>query len=96
MNDITLQQKTNKGILTVLAVTAALLLVPLVAMQLTGEVVWTLSDFVAAGILIAGTGLAFVFATRKISTTWGKARVGAGLALLFLIIWVELAVGIFD
>jgi hypothetical protein len=38
-------------------VTALILLVPLVAMQITDEVDWGLADFVLAGGLLGGTGL---------------------------------------
>ena len=73
---------------------AGLLLVPLVAMQFTNEVDWTVGDFIAAALLIGGPGLAF----EAIAYRTGNAayRTGAALALLvsFLLVWVNLAVGI--
>jgi hypothetical protein len=85
----------GKSLGIVALVTALLLMVPLVAMQFTNEVVWTFSDFVVAGILIAGTGLLYVLAAMKLRTTQQRAIAGAVLAVLFLLTWIELAVGIF-
>lgn len=74
---------------------AALLLIPLIAMQFTNEVVWTAFDFLVAGILLFGTGLAIEFALRKISNPKNRLiAVGAILVVLFLV-WAEVAVGIF-
>jgi hypothetical protein len=75
-------------------VTACILMVPLVAMQFSDEVVWTLGDFVFAAVVLGGTGLALDLAlTAGGSVTY---RAAAGLALVsgFLLIWVNAAVGI--
>lgn len=85
-----------RSILVVLLVTAALLMVPLVAMQFTSEVNWTPADFVAAGVLLAGTGTLYVLASRRASSARQRAWIGAALALALVVVWVELAVGIFD
>jgi hypothetical protein len=46
--------------------TAFILLLPLVAMQITDEVDWGVADFVFAGVLLGGTGLLLhELATRK-------------------------------
>lgn len=44
---------------------AFVLSLPLVAMQLTDEVVWTAQDFVAAGILLTMIGVAAEVALRR-------------------------------
>lgn len=84
----------SKSIMRLAALTALLLLIPLIAMQLTDEVVWTPVDFVAMGALLFGTGLAYELITRMMS---GRHRVAiaVGLVVVFLVIWAELAVGIF-
>ena len=94
-NGFNVQQSVTKKITMVLAVTAALLLVPLVAMQFTGEVNWTLSDFVIAGVLLAGTGLAYVLSTMKMSSARARTVVGIVLAVALALVWAELAVGVF-
>lgn len=83
----------NKIILWIALATGIILLIPFVAMQFTDEVVWTLFDFIVAGILLLGFGLLFVVLTQKFT----KHRMIIGIALLvsLLYIWAELAVGIF-
>lgn len=74
---------------------AALILTPLVAMQLDAPGVnWSLSDFIFAMVMIGGTGVLFELATRM-SRNWAY-RGGVALALLasFLMVWVNAAVGI--
>lgn len=73
---------------------AVLLAVPLVAMQLTDEVVWTLSDFVIMGALVVGTGVLYELAARKAGSTAYRMAAGAALGTAFLLVWVTLAVGI--
>lgn len=77
------------------AVIAAILLLPLVAMQFTDEVNWTAFDFVAAGVLLVGAGLAWEVATRLVSSRSGRLLIGALLLLIVALIWAQGAVGIF-
>ncbi len=83
----------NKVFIWLALATGLILLVPLLAMQFTGEVVWTRSDFVIAGALLFGTGLIFVLAARK--TRKYRVVIGFVLAAILLYVWAELAVGIF-
>ncbi len=73
---------------------AGLLLLPLVAMQFTREVDWTLSDFIIMGILIGGIGLLIEAAMRASGNA--SYRIGAIVMMIgcFMLIWVNLAVGI--
>lgn len=71
-----------------------LLLLPLVAMQFTSEVQWTFSDFVFAGILIGGVGLAFEFATRIAPDRIYLLGFAVTLAVTFFLVWINAAVGI--
>jgi hypothetical protein len=77
----------------VLAV-AFILMIPLVAMQVTDEVVWTLSDFVVAGALLLGTGLAYVVVSRRAGGLAYRAAVGAALGTALFLVWANLAVGV--
>jgi len=88
------KQLGSKQFLRVLLGTAAILMVPLIAMQFTRELNWTASDFVVAAVLLAGTGMLFELATAKIRTRKARWITGAVIALGFLFVWAELAVGI--
>ena len=73
---------------------AALLLVPLIAMQFTNEVNWTGSDFVFAGVMLGALGLGIELAVR--ASRRAAYRLGALLALgaSFMLVWINGAVGI--
>ena len=85
----------TKDFLIVALVPLLILAIPLVAMQFTREVNWTLSDFITMWVVLTGTMLTYrLLATRKgTSLTY---RLGAGLAVAtgFLLTWVNLAVQI--
>ncbi len=85
----------NKRLVFILTTIAILLLIPFLAMQFTEEVNWTLSDFIIAGILLLGTGLICEFALRKIKQSKYRILAIIIIALAFLMVWIELAVGIF-
>lgn len=85
----------NKRFIFILLGVAFMLLIPLVAMQFTPEVNWTLSDFIIAGALLLSTGMLCEIAIRKIRNLRLRVAVCGVVLLLFLLIWAELAVGIF-
>lgn len=74
--------------------TAAILMIPLIAMQFSEDVAWTLSDFVFAGILILGTGITYKLITAKSGNAAYKVAVGFALFTGFFLILSNLAVGI--
>ena len=94
-NEMRVKPGLGKSLLAVALVTPAILMIPLVAMQFTTEVNWTGSDFVAAGILLAFTGLVLTFALRKLRTTKSRLLAIGLIGLAFLYCWAEMAVGIF-
>lgn len=85
----------NKRLLGILIGVVFLLLIPFVAMRITDEVKWTLMDFVVAGGLLLIFGLIIEFIMQKVKKT--SHRIGIVLVLLtvLILIWMELAVGIF-
>ncbi|WP_292040132.1 hypothetical protein [Massilia sp. UBA6681] len=85
----------GKSLLTVALVTAAILMIPLVAMQFTTEVNWTGVDFIAAGVLLALSGLVLTFALRTVRTAKSRLIAAGLIGLGFLYCWAEMAVGIF-
>lgn len=75
-------------------ITGGVLLVPLVAMQFTDEVNWSFLDFVFMGALIFGTGLAYELVARKGGNAEYRLALALGLLAMFLLVWVNAAVGI--
>jgi predicted permease len=86
----------NKRLVIIIISVAILLLIPLIAMQFTTEVNWTLTDFAVAGILLLSTGFLCEMVLRKIPKTKHRIAVCLSLLIILVLIWVELAVGIFD
>lgn len=76
-------------------VAALILLAPLVAMQFTSEVNWDRTDFVVMGVMLLVTGLALELALRLTSRPAFRIALGGMIVLIFLLVWGELAVGIF-
>lgn len=88
-------KKMKINFVAIAIIVGCILLVPLIAMQFTDEVVWTLSDFIIAGILLFGAGTIFNFAMIKIKNRNYKIIAGIAILLILFYIWAELAVGIF-
>ena len=86
----------SKRIIFILLVVIFLLLIPKTAMHFTEEVNWSLSDFVAAGVLLLGTGLIFDIVIRKIKNIKYRMAISVALLIMLFLIWIELAVGFFD
>jgi hypothetical protein len=85
----------RKTIFAIILITGTLLLIPLIAMQFTSEIVWTPMDFVVAGVLLLCAGFALVYLWKKLAQSNYRLYIIVGLILLFLLLWTELAVGIF-
>jgi len=87
--------KQNKRLIGIALTVLLLLLIPLIAMQFTDEVSWTVSDFVVAAILLLGTGLLCELVIRKINKIKYRIAICVVLLAALLLTWAELAVGIF-
>ena len=89
-------EKTVKTRVTIIfGIVGLILLIPLIAMQFTKEVKWDIFDFVVMGTLLLITGLAIELVTRKLKSTYIKIGLALIILIMFLLIWAELAVGIF-
>ncbi len=84
----------NKNIIRIVLATAFILLLPLLAMQITDEVVWDLADFAVAAALLVGTGLMYELVARKGDNVAYRSAVGVALAAAFILVWLILAVGV--
>lgn len=84
----------DRSLARILLATVALLSAPLVGMLLTDEVAWGAFDFLAAGTLTGGTGLAGRAALRSPGGRGRRAAVAITLTAAFLLVWANLAVGV--
>ncbi|WP_353645487.1 hypothetical protein [Mesorhizobium sp. WSM2239] len=73
---------------------ALVLLLPFVAMQFTDEVVWDRTDFIIFGAMMVAAGGSFELAARMTGNSAYRAAVGVAVAAAFLLVWMNLAVGI--
>ena len=85
----------NKRFIGIVLIIVFLLLTPLMAMQFTNEVNWNLADFVVAGVLLLGTSLICEVVMRKVKETNHRIILCAAILVALLLIWIELAVGLF-
>ena len=85
----------NKRLAGILITAAVLLLIPFIAMQFTTEVNWSGADFMLMGVLLLGTGLLCELVLRKVKKTEHRLIICGAVLFAFLLIWAELAVGIF-
>lgn len=75
-------------------ITGLLLMVPLIAMQFTQEVNWSVSDFIIMGALLFTTGSALVMIMRYAANLANRLAFASAIGSTFLLVWVNLAVGL--
>lgn len=85
----------NKRLTIILLSIVSLLLVPLIAMQFTDQVNWSPFDFLVIGTLLLGTGFICEIVLRKVKKFENRIVLCMVVVAALLLIWVELAVGIF-
>lgn len=84
----------SRWTLVMWAIAAMLWLLPLIAMRFTREVAWDVFDFVLWGVMLTVAAGTVEVATR-LSGSWAyRLGVGVAVAAAFLLIWLNLAVGI--
>lgn len=79
----------------IILITLILLLLPLIAMQFTIEINWSLMDFILMGVILIATGFSIDIIIRKINPKY-KIAIVIAVLILFFLLWAELAVGIFN
>lgn len=70
------------------------MLLPLFAMQVTDEVDWDVADFAIFGAMLVGAGGTYELAARMTGNNAYRAAVGVALASAFILVWMNLAVGV--
>ena len=79
----------------IVLIALSLLFIPFVAMQFTDNVQWTYGDFIIMGCMLTVYMLTLNFAPNSLYGV-KKSLLILILGLLFLLLWAELAVGIFS
>jgi hypothetical protein len=85
----------NKRLVIISAVVVIPLLIPLIAMQFSTEVNWTLFDFIVATVLLFSAAMAIDLIIRKVKGKTYRIIFSVVVLVVFLLIWAEIAVGIF-
>lgn len=73
-----------------------LLLLPLIGMFFSNEINWSFFDFIIMGILILSLSFSIKQVLKTTKNINYRILIIAVILILFLIIWAELAVGVFD
>ena len=85
--------KKNSIVRTIL-VAELFLVLPLIGTLFSSQVDWDMFDFIIGAILLAGLGTAYSLVVNSKDSS-GRAVVGILSIALLLLLWAELAVGIF-
>ncbi len=88
---MTQKQKT----LAIYALPLALLCIPLLGNVFSKEVNWTTSDFLIAGALLFTTAFLINLVRSRIKKQSQRILISIFILLVFALIWIEIAVGIF-
>ncbi len=75
---------------------ATLLALPAIAMLFTTQVNWGSEDFAAAAFLLVGAGLALEVSAKVLTSPAKRVLAAVAIVAGLLLVWAELAVGIFD
>jgi len=78
------------------AVTSFILMTPLVAMLFTSEVNWEIENFAVAAMLLFVLVFTLSMLHKKIKLKKNRHLVLVIILMFFLLLWAELAVGIFN
>lgn len=98
----TLEKKSNKRLLSLLSGASIILLIFAVLQLTIGTGVdgqgfnWKLNDFVIIGFLLFDTAILCEFVLRKVKTHKLRLLICVFILLTFVLIWIDLAVGIFN
>lgn len=79
----------------IFGIISLIITIPLIAMQFTNEVNWSLFDFIIAFILLSVIGLTINYILQLTNRLQNKIFFCIMVLLIGLLIWTELAVGVF-
>lgn len=73
-----------------------LLLIPLIGMLFSNEVNWSFFDFIIMGILILVMSFGIKLVLKTTPKKMYRILIIGIILILFLLVWAELAVGVFE
>jgi hypothetical protein len=73
----------------------SLLLIPMATMLISDEINWSIFDFLVMGVLLFSFGIAINLVLKNTKNSKIRITFFTILILIFSLIWIELAVGIF-
>ncbi|AVI52408.1 hypothetical protein C5O00_10515 [Pukyongia salina] len=85
----------KRSVIVISLVVLLILLIPLIGMQFTENIKWGPMDFLVAAVLLFGVGFVLDLTLRKIKKPRSRVLISIAIIVLFLLIWAELAVGVF-
>lgn len=89
--------KMNKKQKIIFSVIILILTIPLIEqLRENAEFNWSILDFTVAFIMLSVFGFGLEFTLRKISSMKMKLIVFISASIIFLLLWAELAVGVFN
>ena len=74
----------------------SLLLIPMATMLISDEINWSIFDFLVMGVLLFSFGVSINIVLKKTKNSKIRIIFFTFLILIFSLIWIELAVGIFE
>ena len=85
----------NHPILIGVIIVILLLSIPLIAMQFTDSVIWSIADFILAGIIIFSVTQLILVVLKTAKYPKIKVILVTLIITILFLTWIELAVGIF-
>ena len=74
----------------------SLLLIPMATMLISDEINWSIFDFLVMGVLLFSLGISINLVLKNTKNFKIRITFFTILILIFSLIWIELAVGIFE
>ena len=74
----------------------SLLLIPMATMLISDEINWSIFDFLVMGVLLFSFGISINLVLNNTKNSKIRITFFTILILIFSLIWIELAVGIFE
>ena len=74
----------------------SLLLIPMATMLISDEINWSIFDFLVMGVLLFSFGASINIVLKNTKNSKIRITFFTILILIFSLIWIELAVGIFE